>query len=185
MEKKILVYAAVGIIVVITVVIAILPSSSIIKSLVPTGSEVPTSLTAVTTQIKPISIQDNGTAVTAISKREATITTNFYISNPNTTTVILEFINYEISADGLVIGHGQVGQRYEGSIQSSYYYPLIEKSSSNVQGQAIIKNTGNTPDLWAALENGTAKLRVSGTVHYATKTAFNGQDYTTDFNFTK
>ena len=185
MEKKIVVYAAVVVIVILIAVIAILPNSGMIRNLVPQGPNVPTSLTAISTQIKPIAIQYNGTSVVSVSLQDATLQTNFYITNPNNTTVILEAINYAVYANGILIGHGSLGERYEGNWQSSNYFPLVEGTSSNIDSKATIANTGNNPDVWSALQNGTAKLTVLGTAYYATKNAFSGQDFTLDFDFTK
>lgn len=185
MEKKFLAYGAVGIIVVLIAVIAVLPNSDFIKNLVPQGPNIPSSLTAISTPIKPITIQYNGSSATAVSDRGATVQTNFYIANPNTTTVILEFISYGVYANGVLIGHGQLGERYEGSWQSSNYFPLVEGTSTNISSHADIQNTGNNPDVWSALQKGTAKLTVSGTAYYATKNAFSGQDFSVDFDFTK
>ncbi len=185
LDTRIILGAATVAIIAVVFVIATMPSSGLIKSLVPQGPNVPTSLTAVSTDIKPLSITYNGTSVVSSSERNATLQTNFYITNPNTTTVILEAINYDISADGTVIGYGQIGSRYEGSWESSYYYPLIEGTSSNIGNSTTIENTGNYPAIWSALEKGTAKITISGTAYYATKTAFNGNDFTQDFNFTQ
>lgn len=185
MEKKIIVYAAVIVIIILTAVIAILPSSGIIKNIIPQGPNVPTSLTAISTQIKPIVIQYNGTSATSVSDQDATLQTSFYITNPNNTTIILESINYGVYANGILIGHGSLGERYEGNWQSSNYFPLVEGTSTNISSMSTIQNTGNNPDLWSAIQNGTAKLTVAGTAYYATKNAFSGQDFTTDFDFTK
>lgn len=185
LDTRIILGVVAVIIITIVAVIAALPSSGMIKSIIPQGPNVPTSLTAISASIKPLSIGYNGTSIVSASERNATLQTNFYITNPNTTTVILEAINYAISADGTVIGYGQIGDRYEGSWESSYYYPLLEGASSNMGNSTIIENTGNNPDVWSALEKGTAKITITGTAYYATKTAFNGNDFTQDFNFTQ
>jgi hypothetical protein len=185
LEKKFLAYVAVGVIVVLIAAIAVLPNSSIIKNLIPQGPNLPTSLTAISAQIKPITIQYNGSSAMSVSDRDATLQTNFYITNPNNTTVILEAINYDVYADGLLIGHGQLGERYEESWQSSNYFPLLEATSTNLSSKTTIQNTGNNPDVWSALQKGTTKLTVKGTAYYATKNAFSGQDFSQDFDFTK
>ena len=165
-------------------VFALLPGSGMMKNIVHQSPNMPTSLTSISAQIKPLSISYNGTSVVSSTEKDATLATNFYITNPNTTTVILESITYDIYANGIVVGHGQIGQRYEGSWESSYYYPLVEGTSDNISNNADIKNTGNYPDVWSALQKGTAKITISGTAYYATKTAFSGSDFTQDFNFT-
>ncbi len=184
MDTRILLGAVAVVIIAVVVVFALLPGLGTIKNILPQGPNVPSSMTAVTTEIKPLVISYNGTSVISASERNATLQTTFYITNPNTTTVILEAINYAITADGTVVGHGQLGQRYEGSWESSNYFPLVEKTSSTINNTAYILNTGNYPDVWSSLEKGTAKITISGTAYYATKTAFSGSDFNQDFNFT-
>ncbi|HJU14809.1 MAG TPA: hypothetical protein VJ792_10180 [Candidatus Nitrosotalea sp.] len=185
MDTRIVLGGVAVVIIAAIALIAFLPGSGIMKSVVPQNSNVPSSLTAVSSQIKPLSISYNGTSVVNATYRDASLKTTFYVTNPNTTTVILESITYELQANGIVIGHGQIGQRYEGSWESSYYFPLIGGTSNSIDDTAVIKNTGNYPDVWTALQQGTAKITVSGTAYYATKTAFSGSDFTEDFNFTR
>ena len=172
------------VIVAVIMVFAFLPNSGLMKGMIPASNNVPSSLTAVSTTVQPIVILYNGSSVTNSTERDALVKSIFYVANPNTTTVILEAITYQITANGVVVGHGEIGQRYEGSWQSSYYFPLIAGTSSNLGGSVDLKNTGNYPDVWAALQKGDAKISVSGTAYYATKTAFSGHDYAQDFNFT-
>lgn len=171
-------------VVAIIAVIGTAPNTGLLKSFMPPDTTTPSSSTSTSDQLKPLSILYNGTSIVNATEREAKIKSNFYITNPNTATVILEAISYDISANGMVIGHGQIGQRYEGSWESSYYYPLITGVPSNIDNTANIQNTGNYPDLWSALQNGTVKFRISGVVYYATKTVLSGSDYSENFTFT-
>lgn len=184
LDTRILLGGVAIVIMAVVVVFAVMPGSGILKSMIHQGSNMPSSLTAVSTQIQPLSILYNGTQVLSSSERDAQLKTDFYITNPNNTTVILEMVSYVIYADGTVVGHGQIGERYEGSWESSYYYPLVTGTSSNISGTDVIKNTGNYPVIWSSLEKGTAKIRVSGVAYYATKTAFSGSDYDQNFTFT-
>ncbi|MDE1829635.1 MAG: hypothetical protein KGI25_04870 [Thaumarchaeota archaeon] len=184
MDARIILGVVVIAIVAIFFVIGTNPNTGFLKSILPSGANGPSSLTSNSTQLKPLSILYNGTSILNSTERDTVLKSNFYVTNTNTATVILESINYEISANGMVIGHGQIGNRYEGSWESSYYYPLITGVPSNIGNTDDIKNTGNFPEVWSALQNGTAKFSISGTVYYATKTAFSGNDYSQIFNFT-
>ncbi len=185
MEKKIAVYAAVAVIVAIIAVIAALPGSGIIKNIIPQNKNIPSALTAISTEIKPLDLTYNGSSVLVITDRDATVETKFSVTNPNNTTVLLEMINYDIYANGVLLGHGEYGQRYEGSWESSTYLPLVEQNSEVVTNKAQLHNDGNNPDVWSALQQGTAKITVLGTIYYGTNTAFSGQNLSTDFDFTK
>ncbi|MGI0086849.1 MAG: hypothetical protein ACREBI_02665 [Nitrosotalea sp.] len=185
MDAKILLYVAVAIVIVVIAAFAFLPGSGMIRNLIPQNANIPSSLTAISSQVVPLSISYNGTSVLKTSERSATLQTNFYVQNPNNITIILEYITYDISDNGTVIGHGQIGQAYQQSWQGSDYYPLIAGTSSNMGNSVVIENTGNYPNIWSELEKGTAKIAISGTAYYATKNAFSGSDYTQNFNFTK
>ncbi|MGI0101190.1 MAG: hypothetical protein ACREA7_01175 [Nitrosotalea sp.] len=185
MDAKILLCIAVVIVIAVIAAFAFLPGTGIIRSLVPQNANLPSSLTAISSQVIPLSISYNGTSILNTSEKTATLQTNFYVTNPNNIYIILEYINYDISDNGTVIGHGQIGQAYEKSWQGSDYYPLISGTSSNMGNSVVIENTGNYPAIWSELEKGTAKIVISGTAHYATKNAFSGSDYAQDFNFTK
>ena len=185
METRVIVYAAVGVIVAFIAVIAVLPGSGIIKNIVPHNQNMPSALTAISTDIKPLDMEYNGSSVLMITDRDATVETKFSATNPNNTTVILEMINYGIYANGILVGHGAFGQRYEGSLESSNYLPLVQHNSEVITNKAQLHNDGNNPDAWSALQKGTAKITLSGTVYYGTNTAFSGQNLSTDFDFTK
>ncbi len=165
--------------------IAVLPGTTFLKNMIPQNSNLPSALTAITADIKPIEIKYNGSSVLSITDRNATVETKFNLTNPNTTTVIIEMVSYDIYADGVQVGHGQYGQRYSGSWESSYYLPLTRQNSETITNNAQLQNDGNNPQVWSALQSGSAKIRISGTAYYSTNTAFSGQSLNSDFNFTQ
>jgi len=185
LETRVIVYAAVGVIVAFIAVIAVLPGSGIIKNIVPHNQNMPSAFTAISTDIKQLDMEYNGSSVLMITDRDATVETKFSVTNPNNTTVLLEMINYAIYANGVLVGHGEFGQRYEGSWESSNYLPLVEQNSEVITNKAQLHNDGNNPEVWSALQNGTAKITMSGTIYYGTNTVFTGQNLSTDFDFTK
>jgi len=185
LETKVLVYIAVGAIVAIIAVIATLPGTGLVKTLIPQNQNVPSALTAITADIKPIQIQYNGSSISSVTDRDATIQTKFDLTNPNNTTVILEMISYDVYVNGVQMGHGQYGQRYEGSWESSYYLPLTQHNSETVTNNAQLSNDGNNPQIWSAMQSGSANIRINGTAFYSTNTAFSGGSYSTSFDFPK
>ena len=85
--------------------------------------------------------------------------------------------------NGVSIGHGQYGQKYEGASDSSTYLPLTQHNSKLITNKAQLINDGNNPQVWAALQNGTAQIRINGTTYYSTHSPFAGQSYSKDFDF--
>ena len=96
LEKKIFVYVAVGVIVAMLGVIAILPSSGIFKNMFTPNANTPSALTSVMTEVKPLDIKYNGSSILSVGSRDATIETKFNLTNPNDNTLIIEMVTYDI-----------------------------------------------------------------------------------------
>ena len=183
MEKKILVYVAIGVIVAILGVVAVLPSSGLLKNMISHNANTPSALTSVLTEVKPVDISYNGSSVLSVTNRDATIESKFYLTNPNDNTLIIEMLSYDVYVNGIPIGHGQYGQKYEGASESSTYLPLTQHNSETLTNKAQLVNDGNNPQAWSALQGGTGQIRISGTAYYSTHSPFAGQSYSKDFDF--
>jgi LEA14-like dessication related protein len=149
------------------------------------NANMPSALTSVMTVVKPLDIQYNGSSILAVTNRDATLESKFYLTNPNDNTLIIEMLSYDVNVNGVTIGHGQYGQKYEGTSESSYYLPLTQHNSETITNKVVLHDDGNSPEAWSAIHNSTAKIRISGTAYYSTHTPFAGQTYSKDFNFTK
>jgi len=185
LEKKILAYVAIGVIVALLGIVAVLPSSGIFKNMIYHNENIPSALTSVMTEVKPITIQYNGSSVLSVTNRDATIETKFNLTNTNDNTLIIEMLSYDVNVNGITIGHGQYGEKYEGASDSSTYLPLTQHNSETITVKAQLINDGNNPQVWSSLQNGTGEIRIQGTVYYSTHSPFAGQRYSKDFNFTK
>ena len=183
MEKKILVYVAIGVIVAILGMVAVLPNSDLLKNMISHNANTPSALTSVLTEVKPLDIQYNGSSILSATNRDATIETKFNMTNPNDNTLIIEMLSYDVYVNGIPIGHGQYGQKYEGASESSTYLPLTQHNSETITNKAQLINDGNNPQVWSALQNGTGQIRVAGTAYYSTHSPFAGQSYSKDFDF--
>jgi len=182
-EKKILLYVAIGVLVVIFGIVTVLPSSGFFKNMISHNANTPSALTSVLTEVKPIVMQYNGSSVLSVTNRDATIETKFNMTNPNDDTLIIEMLSYDIYVNGVPIGHGQYGQKYEGASDSSTYLPLTQHNSELITNKAQLINDGNNPQVWSALQNGTAQIRINGTTYYSTHSPFAGESYSKDFDF--
>jgi LEA14-like dessication related protein len=182
-ERKILVYVAIAVLVAILGIVVVLPSSGVFKNMMSHNVNTPSALTSVLSEVKPIVMQYNGSSVLSVTNRDATIETKFNMTNPNDDTLIIEMLSYDIYVNGVSIGHGQYGQKYEGASDSSTYLPLTQHNSELITNKAQLINDGNNPQVWSALQNGTAQIRINGTTYYSTHSPFAGQSYSKDFDF--
>lgn len=185
MDKKLLIGAAVGILIAITIVVALLPSSGFLKNFVQENPQVPGGLKAASTEIKPVVVTINKTSVLSFSNKESIIDTKFDVANPNDVTVILEAITYDLYENGILVGHGQIGERLEGALESSNYYTLVEHYTNQLDGKVILENTGNTPELWSALQKNDTKWSIVGEAFFNTNTVLSGQPGSITFNSTQ
>jgi hypothetical protein len=146
--------------------------------------------TEIAPQVKPLEIELDDISVTKISERAATIKIAFKISNPNERSMIVQTMDYQLFETGYSeseqISGGQIGSRPEGMVEfGSNYYTLLGENSIILKDTISLKNTGNTPELWAALEDNTATWRVSGDVFYNLSSMTSGQENELHFDFSQ
>ncbi len=185
MNPKIFVGAAVAGLAVILGGILLMGPSMIIES-----EEMQSDSTQNTPQIKPLEVTLDDISVTKISERSATIEIAFKISNPNSRSMIVQTMDYQLFETGYSdteqISGGQIGSRPEGMVEfGSNYYTLLGENAITLRDKIILRNSGNTPELWSALESDSASWRVSGDVFYNLSSMTSGQENELHFEFTK
>ena len=141
-------------------------------------------------QIQPISVELADISIIEVTKRDARIEITFKLSNPNPSSILVQVMDYQLFETGYSnekqISGGQIGSRPEGMVEfGSDYYVLLGKNSILLKDKIVLKNTGNTPELWSALESNTAKWRVSGDVFYNQSSMTSGQENELHFEFVK
>ena len=141
-------------------------------------------------KIEPIVVELDDISVVDISERSATIEVKFKLSNPNPTSVIVQVMDYQLFetdfSEEKQISGGQIGSRPEGMVQfGSNYYSLLSGAEMILKDKSVLKNNGNIPELWSALESNTAKWRVTGDVFYNLSSMTSGQENEIHFEFTK
>jgi len=142
------------------------------------------------TLVKPLEIELVDISVTQISERAATIKIAFKISNPNPASVIVQTMDYQLFETGYSeseqISGGEIGSRPTGMVEfGSNYYVLLGDNDILLKDTINIKNSGNTPELWANLKDNTATWRVTGDVFYNLSSLTSGQENELHFDFTK
>ena len=141
-------------------------------------------------QIQPISVELADISIIEAGKRDAIIEITFKLSNPNPSSILVQVMDYQLFETGFSnekqISGGQIGSRPEGMVEfGSDYYVLLGENSILLKDKIVLKNTGNTPELWSALESNTAKWRVSGDIFYNQSSMTSGQENQLHFEFVK
>jgi len=170
----------------------LLSGSSVISSPENTNQELKskTSQETESPQFQALSVELSDISIKEVTPRGATIEIAFKINNPNSNSVIVQVMDYQLFETGYSnveqISGGQIGSRPEGMVEfGSDYYVLLAENSIILKDKIQLKNTGNTPKLWSDLESDTAKWRVTGTVFYNLSSMTSGQENTLHFEFEK
>ena len=142
------------------------------------------------TQVEPLQIELEEISVKEISARTATIKITFNIINPNPRAVIVQTLDYRLFETGYSeseqIAGGEIGSRPTGMVEfGSNYFVLLGNNSILLKDTINLRNSGNTPELWADLTDNTATWKVSGDVFYNLSSMTSGQENELNFEFTR
>ena len=180
LNSKIAIGGAVGGIAIILAIVIMLPESNLLQ-------EISTNTTPLSENlgsgIQPLEIQLNELSIISVSEKEAILNLKFTVTSPNKRPVILQMIKYEIFENDVKVKAGQIGERLIGMVTGSKYFTLLQGYPTTLGEKVTIKNTGNTPELWTALNENTPKWKVMGEAFYSTTTALTGMESSTTFDF--
>jgi hypothetical protein len=141
-------------------------------------------------QAQPLQIELDDISVKKVSERSATIDISFKISNPNTRSMIVQTMDYQLFetnySESEQISGGEIGSRPTGMLEfGSNYYTLLGENSIILRDTITLKGSENTPELWAVLKDDNPSWRVSGDVFYNLSSMTSGQENELHFEFTK
>ena len=135
--------------------------------------------------VSPLEIDLHDFSILEVSEKRATLQVEFKVTNPNFKSVMLQLIKYSIYHDDELIEVGEIGTRPEGGITSPNYFIILNERPLIVGEKFTIKNTGNTPELWQALNNDELNWRVTAEIFYNLSSLTSGQENTSTFDFSK
>ncbi len=160
-------------------------------SIVSTSEQnIPKDTTQVEQKIQPITVELNDISIIEVTERNARIEISFKLSNPNPKSVIVQVMDYQLYETGYSneeqLSGGEIGSRPEGMVEfGSNYYTLLSENTMILKDNIVLKNTGNTQELWSALENNNAKWRVTGNIFFNLSSMTSGQENELHFEFVK
>ena len=139
------------------------------------------------TIIEPLVIELHDIVIEDVDERNAFVEISFKVTNPNYKSVILEMIRYNVYEDGMKIGTKSIGDRAApgGLVSASNYFTILSDRPSIIKDDFTIKNDGNIPELWKALEDGNPQWRVSGEAYYNLSSMTAGGENEITFEFTR
>jgi hypothetical protein len=187
MNRKI--FLGVVVLALMIIFVAILTGNILPLMIVAPEGEIPVENRNIT-QVAPLQIELEEISIKEISARTAIIKIAFKISNPNPKSVIVQTLDYRLYETGYSeseqITGGEIGSRPTGMVEfGSNYYVLLGNNSILLKDTINLRNSGNTPELWAVLQDNTATWKVTGDVFYNLSSLTSGQENELHFEFTK
>lgn len=133
----------------------------------------------------PLEIQLEDISILEVDERFAHIELKFKVTNPNTKSIILQLIKYELYENDVRIIISQIGEIPGGMVIGSNYYTILSEEPTFIKDKLTIKNTGNSPELWDALSANTPKWKIKGEASYNLSSITSGGEKIIFFEFTK
>ena len=78
-----------------------------------------------------------------------------------------------------------MGSQPEGFLASPNYYIITNERPVAIGEKLTITNTGNTPEVWNALENNDLNWKISGEAFFNLSSITAGQENILEFSFSK
>ena len=183
MNPKIPVLGVIGAFAVVILIIAY-SGTSIIDD---TSSEVRIGTSGGMSTLIPLIVELEDVEILNVDERIAFVEISFKVTNPNYKGVILEMIRYTVYEDDMKIGVKSIGDRAApgGIVSASNYFTILSDRPSMISDEFTIKNNGQIPELWSALENGDPEWRVTGEAYYNLSSMTAGQENEVTFEFTR
>ncbi len=182
MNAKIFVGAAVG---ALAVIIGIIAFSGLLEIDVSEEGTLLEPTDNTTNQVLPLDIELDDISILEVTETVATIQISFKISNPNSKSILLHLLNYKLYENDVRISTGNIGERPGGMVIGSNYFIILNEQPTILKDRITIKNTGNTPELWSALENNTVKWKVKGEAFFNLSSMTSGGEHILEFELPK
>ena len=136
-------------------------------------------------EVLPLEIQLEDISIFEVTERAATIEVEFTVTNPNFKSVILHLLKYELYENNVRLAISEIGIRPVGMIDASNYFTILSETPTVLKDKVTIKNTGNLPELWAALSNNTPQWKIRGEAYFNLSSMIAGGENEVTFEFTK
>jgi len=182
MNAKIFVGAAVG---ALAVIIGIIAFSGLLEIDVSEEGTLLEPTDNTTNQVLPLDIELDDISILEVTETVATIQISFKISNPNSKSILLHLLNYKLYENDVRISTGNIGERPGGMVIGSNYFIIFNEQPTILKDRITIKNTGNNPEFWSALENDTVEWKVKGEAFFNLSSMTSGGENIIEFELTK
>ena len=135
-------------------------------------------------EVLPIIVELEDLSIVELTDKYAVLEIEFLVSNPNSKSVILQYLKYELLEDDVRVYVGQVGERPGGFVVGSNYIMVLSNSTTAISDEIVLRNTGNTPELWSDLTENTANWKIIVEAFFNLSSMTTGGQNEVTFEFT-
>ncbi len=135
-------------------------------------------------EVLPIIVELEDLSIVELTDKYAVLEIEFLVSNPNSKSVILQYLKYELLEDDVRVYTSQIGERPGGFVVGSNYIMVLSNSTTAISDEIVLRNTGNTPELWSDLTENTANWKIIVEAFFNLSSMTTGGQNEVTFEFT-
>lgn len=120
--------------------------------------------------------------VKQIDEENATIEVVFDVFNPNKNTLVLEAIEYDLTANGIKLKQSTIGERLMGMITGTgQTYYVVSNTPLTLKDAIQLKKIEPFAQIWSSLQNNDVDWRIKGVLIVTDPVRAGGQEKNFDF----
>jgi len=136
-------------------------------------------------QAFPLELELVDISISQITEQAAWIDIKIKATNPNNHSILLKLVRYDLYENDKKILSASIGERPESFVMGAQFFTIISGYSINLPDKVVVKNTGNMPETWDALMNGTPSWTIKGIAFYNLSSMTSGGEQELEFEFTQ
>lgn len=135
--------------------------------------------------ILPLDINLEEVNVLSVSNNTYVLEIKFKIHNPNTRSIILQILKYELYGNDILIHAGQIGERMIGMLSASNYFTILNNNDLVLKDKIKLHNNSQIEDVWDYVIDSDITWHVKGKLFFNLSSMTSGAENEIDFELYK
>jgi len=135
--------------------------------------------------ILPLDINLEEVNVLSVSNNTSVLEIKFKIHNPNTRSIILQILKYELYGNDILIHAGQIGERMIGMLSASNYFTILNNNDLVLKDKIKLHNNSQIEDVWDYVIDSDITWHVKGKLFFNLSSMTSGAENEIDFELYK
>lgn len=135
--------------------------------------------------ILPLDINLEEVNILSVSNNTSVLEIKFKIHNPNTRSIILQILKYELYGNDILIHAGQIGERMIGMLSTSNYFTILNNNDLVLKDKIKLHNNSQIEDVWDYVIDSDITWHVKGKLFFNLSSMTSGAENEIDFELYK